>query len=193
MHLDYKLWIVLSNRQDGVGASPPPYWSTETDTVSEMSCAILFSLEHRMLDKLHKSSIHVNMNKYAPANLHITINAVVRFGAWLQVWSVEDRQGELQETIQAVARWNHCGIHQVRNEVRCEGNDETLLQSQFLISTLLLYFLPYEGSVLLRLYLCFKNTLPLIWALLRFYTAQDGKSDVWLTVHRNSVWIRKTK
>jgi hypothetical protein len=32
----------------------------------------------------------------------------------------------------------------------------------------------------------------LIWALLRFYTAQDGKSDVWLTVYRNSVWIRKT-
>ena len=126
--LDHRQRIALSNRPDGVGGSPPLYWSTETYPVPEMSRALLFSSEHQTLDKLQKSSTHVNMNKYAdwPANFHITIRTVVRFRAWLQVWSVEQRQGELQETIQALVRWNHCGIHQVRNEVRCEGNDETL-------------------------------------------------------------------
>jgi len=126
--LDHRHRIVLSNRPDGVGASPPPYWSTETDPVPAMSCVLLFSLEHQTHNKLQKSSTRVNMNKRIdwPAYLHISVRAVVRFGAWLQVWSVEDGQGELQETIQASARWNNYGIHQVRNEVRCEGNDKSL-------------------------------------------------------------------
>lgn len=44
--LDHRQRKVLSNRLDGVGASPPLYWSIETDPVPEMSRAILFSLEH---------------------------------------------------------------------------------------------------------------------------------------------------
>lgn len=34
-----------------------------------------------------------------PAHLHISIRAVVRLGAWFQVWSVEDRQGEIKESL----------------------------------------------------------------------------------------------
>jgi len=44
--LDHRQRIVLSNRPDGVGASPPLYWSRKTDPVPEMSCAIVFSMEN---------------------------------------------------------------------------------------------------------------------------------------------------
>ena len=44
--LDHRQREVLSNRLDGVGASPSLYWSIETDPVPEISCAIVFSLEH---------------------------------------------------------------------------------------------------------------------------------------------------
>ena len=44
------------------------------------------------------------------------------------------------------------------------------------------------SKLVVKLQLC----CPLVFSDGAMFEVCNGKSDVWLTVHRNSVWIRKT-